>query len=127
MDERIVKWMRHKAQLDTFRKREHESRLAVIHGIFEPAGLLKAEGTSHYEEDGLLLKATFRLNYKVSDEEKLAIFLRSLPTWQRAQLIKYTPTVMLTGYRRLEDKQIRQLNRCLDITSGIPGLSAESK
>lgn len=127
MRQQLAKWLKYKSQLEAFKKLELEARKTVIEDVLRPAGLIKDEGTVNFEEDNYLFKATFRMNYKVADNEKLAVFLATLPAWQRAQIIQYTPTVMLTGYRKLDAKQIRQLNRCLEITPGIPGLSAEAK
>lgn len=125
MHKQLKTWMTYEAQLRAFKKYELDARLAAIEDAFKPLGLVKDEGTTHLIDDGHDFKATFRMNYKIIDEARLAKFLLSLPEEIRPLLIKQVPTLQIGMYRKLDNKARAKLNACLSITSGTPALTHE--
>ncbi len=123
----LTVWENTKKQLDTLKKFEMECRKVIVHdsGFFDTN---KTSGTEHAAlPGGYDLVSVKKENYTLTDangetEEALTHFDDTLA----ALLVKWTPTLSVSTFKKLTAAEQAHFDKALEIRSGAPTLEIKA-
>lgn len=117
----IDNWSTSKIEADRYKQLESSLRDQVVLTIFSST---KEEGSESIEiVNGWLLKATKKLDYKLSnDQEQITALVALLDKDVATKLIKWKPDLSIGTYKNLDKETQILLNGCLTIKPAKPSL-----
>ena len=117
-EKKLAAWQDAARNLAILKGTEMQLRLECFkEGFPEPA-----VGTNYIDlSHDYRLKAVHKLGYKL-DEQALDATLEQLPEHVTDKLIKYTPSLVLSVYKGLDDGDKRTMGEVLTIKPGAPTL-----
>lgn len=117
-------WYTLQAQLKLAKDSEMELRKAVVARFFNEDD---REGTMRYPlPDGYKLKAVKKQNYKLKNENgETDKVLENVSEDLAALLVKWTPTLSISTFKKLAPEIQAVFNDCLEITDASPTLEIE--
>jgi len=101
-----------KATLEAAKKQEMDLRLEICDELLED----KEEGTHNFQIAGYDLKTAVKFNYKLNPEVEDAAL-----TQEELDCIKYKPSLVLSGYRKLEESD--NIDEYITVTPATPSLA----
>jgi len=119
-DEAIMAWDEAKKTLDRAKAREMELRKHIVGGQFDVDKI----GTQNVElGNGWKLKAVVKESYKLdSNADKVEDMLDKLEDWQADRLVKWTPTLSVSEYKKLDAEDRVKVDKVLTIKPAAPTL-----
>ena len=119
-DEKIMAWNEAKRTLDAAKAAEMEMRKSIVAAEFDTSKV----GTQNVElGNGWKLKAVVKESYKLdSDVEKVEDMLDGLEDWQAERLVKWSPTLSVSEYKKLDDEDRAKVDKVLTIAPSSPTL-----
>ena len=116
--ERVVLWHDTKCKLAVFKAQELSLRKEVAEEILEGVPLTNGSATNRESEEGVIVKATQKLNFSLDLGELAAIWAELTPEEQA--VIKMKPTLQLAKYKKLPEGSI--LHRAVTTKLAVPTL-----
>lgn len=119
-DEKIMAWNEAKKTLDAAKAAEMEMRKAIVDAEFDVAHV----GTQNVElGNGWKLKAVVKESYKLDkDADKVEDMLDKLEDWQADRLVKWTPTLSVSEYKKLDAEDKAKVDAVLTVSPSSPTL-----
>lgn len=119
-DEKIMAWNEAKKTLDVAKAAEMEMRKAIVGAEFDVSRI----GTQNVElGNGWKLKAVVKESYKLdSDADKVEDMLDKLEDWQADRLVKWTPTLSVSEYKKLDAEDKAKVDAVLTVSPSSPTL-----
>lgn len=119
-DEQLLAWKDAKRTLDAAKEAEMTMRKAIVEAHFDATKV----GTQNIElGQGWKVKAVVKQNYKLdSDAEKVEDVLDTLEDWQAERLVKWSPTLSVSEYKKLSDEDRAAIDKVLTIDFASPTL-----
>jgi hypothetical protein len=123
-DQQILAWDAAKKELDALKDREMKMRKHIVesnsHG-FDPTQV----GTHNTDlGNGWTLKAVVKQSYKLdTDVDKVEAALDKLEDWQADRLVKWSPTMSVSEYKKLDDAERATVDGVLTISIASPTLT----
>lgn len=123
-DTQIMQWNETKKQLDMLKDHEMKMRKHIVesnsHG-FDAEQI----GTQNVDlGNGWTLKAVVKQSYKLdTDTDKVDAMLDKLPDWQADRLVKWSASMSVSEYKKLEDADRAVVDEVLTISIASPTLT----
>lgn len=119
-DEKIMAWNEAKKTLDAAKAAEMEMRKAIVATEFDVSHV----GTQNVElGNGWKLKAVVKESYKLDkDADKVEDMLDKLENWQADRLVKWTPTLSVSEYKKLDAEDKAKVDAVLTVSPSSPTL-----
>lgn len=123
-DQQIIQWNEVKKTLDQVKETEMMMRKHIVesnsHG-FDPEQI----GTQNVElGNGWILKAVVKQSYKLDpDTDKVDAALDKLEDWQAERLVKWTASMSVSEYKKLDQAGLDAINPVLTISLASPTLT----
>lgn len=124
--ELLTVWENTKAQLTKLKTYEMELRKAIVYdgGFFDDS---KTSGTEHSDlGDGVKLTSVKKENYTLKNENgETDAALARFTDDEAALLVKWTPTLSVSNYKKLSEEKKAFFNGALEIKEGAPTLEVK--
>jgi len=119
-DEQLLAWKDAKRTLDAAKDAEMSMRKLIVETHFDATQV----GTQNIElGQGWKVKAVVKQSYKLdTDAEKVEEVLDTLEDWQAERLVKWSPTLSVSEYKKLSDEDRAAIDKVLTIGFASPTL-----
>lgn len=122
-DQQILAWDAAKKELDALKEREMFMRKHIVNSV---EGVdTSVVGTQNVDlGNGWKLKAVIKESYKLdTDADKVEDALDALEDWQADRLVKWTPTMSVSEYKKLDPEAKAAIDAVLTVSMASPTLS----
>lgn len=123
-DDQILLWDATKKELDALKDREMKMRKHIVESNSHGFDATQV-GTQNVDlGNGWTLKAVVKQSYKLdTDHDKVEAALDRLEDWQADRLVKWSPTMSVSEYKKLDDDEREVIDEVLTISTASPTLT----
>lgn len=119
----LKQWEESKRMLDFWKEEENKNRIECFNTYFPNA----QEGVNKVKlPDGSWLQGRKRVNCRI-DKDWLEPTLQQLPADVANEIIKWTPSLVMSVYKNLSDREQEIVHEMVQFESGMPELKLKEK
>jgi len=120
-NELISRWNHAQNELKAYRELEMDLRKQIVSSLFDAS---KDEGTDYIElGNGYRLKVVKKLDWKLkNDNNQVDDALEKLDEGTAAMLVKWTPTLSVSNFKKLSPELQNVFENCLEVKPAAPSL-----